>query len=122
MIDGWNIRSAKVLLQTLRNNFVENKSYNVVLLERSQCQQSNESILRYNKRFNDCHLNIKKCVNNNPDLNITNRAIVLANEEKQGLVNYIRGLRASIKLFVKASKPKTLCETQNSMLETEKEE
>lgn len=122
MIDGYDIRSVEDLFHTLRINFGENKSYDVALLERSQCQQSNDSVLNYNKKFNECHLNVKRAVNNNSEFNAENRALILKNEERQGLAHYIRGLRASIKLFVKASKPTTIREAQNLALETEKEE
>ncbi|KAH0563565.1 hypothetical protein KQX54_002205 [Cotesia glomerata] len=122
VIDGNDIRSLEDLIRILRINFGENKSYDVTLLERSQCQQNDQSVLNYNKKFNDCHLNVKRALNNNSEFDAENRMLILKNEERQGLAQYVRGLRASIKLFVKSGKPTTIREAQNLALEIEKEE
>ncbi|KAK0169630.1 hypothetical protein PV328_011789 [Microctonus aethiopoides] len=122
MIDGHDIRSIEDLIQVLRNNFVETKSFDVATLERSQCQQNNDSVLLYNKKFNEIHLNVKRAINNNIEFDADARKAILKNEENQGMVQYIRGLRPNGKLFVKASQPKILREAQNLALETEKEE
>ncbi|KAK0166575.1 hypothetical protein PV327_004069 [Microctonus hyperodae] len=122
MIDGHDIRSIEDLIQVLRNNFGETKSFDVATLERSQCQQNSKSVLSYNKRFNEIHLNVKRAINNNIEFDANARKAILKNEKNQGMVQYIRGHRPNIRLFVKASQPKTLREAQNLALETEKEE
>ncbi|XP_044005455.1 GATA zinc finger domain-containing protein 8-like [Aphidius gifuensis] len=122
MIDGNDIRTSDDLFQVLRNYFGENKSYDVSLLERSQCQQGRDNVTLYNKRFNEYHANVKRSINNNCKISSTQRHIILANEEEQGLSQYIRGLRSNIKIFVKSGKPETIRQAQNLALETEKEE
>ncbi|KAK0078243.1 hypothetical protein PV326_009480 [Microctonus aethiopoides] len=121
-IDGHDIRSIDDLNNTLRENFGETKSFDIATLERSQCHQGNDNVISYNKRFNEIHLNVKRAINNNANFDANHRKVSLINEEQQGLVQYIRGLQPSIKLFVKADQPKTLRDAQNSALETEKEE
>lgn len=110
------------LIHALRNNFGETKSYDIDILGRNQCQQNNDNIITYNKKFNEIHPNVKRAIDGNPDFDQNHREISLIKEEKQGLVQYIRGLRYNIKIFVKASKPTTLREAQNLALETEREE
>lgn len=65
MIESHDVRSIEDSIQVLRNNFGETKSFDVATLERSQCQQNNDSDLLYNEKFNEIHLNVKRAINNN---------------------------------------------------------
>lgn len=121
-IDGNEIHDLNDLIKVLRLNFGESKSYDISILERSQCRQGRDNILMYNKRFNITQQNIKRAIANDSTIPIEHKKFSYKNEERHGLVQYIRGLNHDLRLFVKAGSPQTLNEAQTAALESEKEE
>lgn len=81
MISGHDIRWTGDLFQMLRNNFGDSKSFDVAYLVGSRWQQGNTSVLEYNKKFNKHHLNIKRAINNNSELDSDVRKFSLTNED-----------------------------------------
>lgn len=121
-LDGADIQNVEDFQQVLRLYFGETKTLDTARIERSMCMQGNENVLDYNRRFTNAQLNIRRAISNDSSIDSTHRKYALSDEEKHGLSQYIRGLKESHRIIVKAQRPKTIREAQNLALESERED
>ncbi|KAK2574698.1 hypothetical protein KPH14_013048, partial [Odynerus spinipes] len=121
-LDGADLRSIDDLKHTLRLYFGENKTLDSARIDRSMCTQERDNVLSYNRRFLNAQLNVRRAVTNDSSTEAIHKKYTLADEEKHGLSQYIRGLNESLRISVRAHRPINLREAQNIALELEQED
>ena len=58
-IDGYPTRTVSELSHALRREFGRVKGYDLAVLERQQCRQNREPMIKYVKRFNLLHQDVR---------------------------------------------------------------
>lgn len=121
-IDGQQIVDRDSLFEVLRGQYGNCKSYELAILERSQCVQGRESVAAYSRRFDQLHRDVRRSIINDPSNTTDTHSILLNNEDKIGLTQFVRGLKYKIKIRVQSLRPTTIKEAQNFSSEIEREE
>ncbi|XP_076673008.1 uncharacterized protein LOC143371557 [Andrena cerasifolii] len=120
-IDGYPTRTVSELSHALRREFGRVKGYDLAVLERQQCRQNRESMVKYVKRFNLLHQDVRRAITNNSGYSENKKAVLIEHDDENAAVQFIRNTDPDIRLQVKAQRPETLREAQEMAIEIENE-